>query len=140
MKLSFLIAKRSLTVVLLLASLVLRSSLALATDGSSDAIRLADGRVIFLGATLGDAIPFFNVRNRCQLVIVDPKIATQKIGGSFNVHEPERFARALEQLFDIGVQKDGEIIRLSSKRSTTARVAERCDTAGRAQCIRGERQ
>jgi len=139
MKLSSLTARHPALVVLLVASVVLRSNLAPASDGRNDAIRLADGHVIFLGATLADAIPIFNVRNRYQLVIVDPQIARERIGGSFNVNEPERFARALEKIFGIGVMMDGETIRLSRKRSSTAQVAKTCDTAGRTQCVHGER-
>jgi ferric-dicitrate binding protein FerR (iron transport regulator) len=83
-----------------------------AAESSGGAIKVRNGRLVFAGATLAQAVDAFNARNHCQVVIADPKIAQTRIGGSFSVHDPERFAMALTKVAGIRAVREGDVIQL----------------------------
>src|SRR5262249_50414206 len=49
------------------------------------------GRIWFKQNTLAEAVAEFNRYNRRQLVIADPAIATLRVGGAFDVTDPDAF-------------------------------------------------
>ncbi len=57
-----------------------------------------DGKLVFDGQTLLEAVTEFNRYNRQRLVISDPSIASKKIGGAFKSTNPERFGRSMKNL------------------------------------------
>lgn len=59
------------------------------------------GRLTFDGETLSAAAAQFNRYNQRQLSIGDRRLARLKIFGSFEVHDPEMFATALEEPFGL---------------------------------------
>lgn len=60
-----------------------------------------EGRLFFSGETLSEAVAEFNRYNRRQLAIVDPRIATLSVSGTFVATEPERFVTALAPAFGV---------------------------------------
>jgi len=71
------------------------------------------GRIVFDGATLGDAVAEFNRYNERQLVLADRTAAALPIGGSFAPTNLDGFVRLLEQGFGLQAQADSERIVLS---------------------------
>jgi transmembrane sensor len=71
------------------------------------------GRLVFEGETLQEAVSELNRYNPRTLVIADPAIANIRVGGSFQPTDPESFVTALERSFGIAVQSaDAKEIRL----------------------------
>ena len=69
-------------------------------------------RLDFDELPLAAVIAEFNVRNRQQLVIADPRIAGLRVAGSFRADNVEAFARLLEASFGVAVQRraDGALV------------------------------
>jgi transmembrane sensor len=65
-----------------------------------------EGMLIFAGETLADAVADFNRYNHRKLVIADPSIARQAIGGAFRSTSPDRFAVALKKTFGFEAHVD----------------------------------
>jgi transmembrane sensor len=60
-----------------------------------------EGRLVFDGETLAQAVAEFNRYNRQQITIADPAIANLRVGGSFEVTDPQSFLNALEHSFGV---------------------------------------
>lgn len=71
------------------------------------------GRIVFDGATLGEAVAEFNRYNERQLVLADRSAAALPIGGSFAPSNLDGFVRLLEQGFGLQAQRGSERIVLS---------------------------
>lgn len=61
------------------------------------------GRLQFRGETLGEAVGEFNRYNRRQLRIADPSIAQLRVGGTFDATDPDSFAAALANAFNLRI-------------------------------------
>jgi transmembrane sensor len=59
------------------------------------------GELAFKGETLAEVVAEFNRYNRTKLKIDDPRIAQQRIGGTFSANDPAGFAVLLEHTFGI---------------------------------------
>jgi transmembrane sensor len=62
----------------------------------------------FADAPLADVVARFNSRSRVQLVLDDPALANQRIGGTFALDEAEAFVRLLERDGEIVAERRGE--------------------------------
>jgi transmembrane sensor len=71
------------------------------------------GMLTFNEMTLVDAAAEFNRYNHKQLVVVDPRAAGVHIGGSFDATNVEAFVRLLRQGFELTVEEEGNVIRIS---------------------------
>jgi transmembrane sensor len=69
-------------------------------------------RLDFDELPLAAVIAEFNLRNRQQLVLGDPRIAGLRVAGSFRADNVDAFARLLEASFGIAVQRqaDGNLV------------------------------
>jgi transmembrane sensor len=69
-------------------------------------------RLIFDDLPLSAVVAEFNLRNRQQLVIADPRIASLRVAGSFRADNVEAFSRLLEASFGVAVQRrvDGTLV------------------------------
>ncbi len=73
---------------------------------STDIVRQlawTEGRLMFEGQTLGEAVAEFNRYNKRQLTIEDASVAALRVGGSFKATDPESFVVALEKSFGVRV-------------------------------------
>jgi transmembrane sensor len=69
------------------------------------------GRIVFDGATLGEAVAEFNRYNERKLVLADQEAAALPIGGSFAPSNLNGFVRLLEQGFGLQAQRgDAQIV------------------------------
>jgi transmembrane sensor len=62
-----------------------------------------EGRLMFEGQTLSEAVAEFNRYNARYLMIQDPTISDLRVGGSFKATDPESFVAALEKSFGVRV-------------------------------------
>lgn len=69
-------------------------------------------RLVFDDLPLAAVIAEFNLRNRQQLLIVDPRIAGLRVAGSFRADNVEAFSRLLEASFGVAVERraDGALL------------------------------
>jgi transmembrane sensor len=75
-------------------------------DDITRRVAWTEGMLIFGGETLAEAVEDFNRYNHRKLVIADPSIADQKIGGAFRSTSPDRFAVALKKTFGFEAHAD----------------------------------
>ncbi|MFM9952600.1 MAG: FecR family protein [Opitutaceae bacterium] len=73
----------------------------------SAAVRWHSEVMTFSDLPLREAVVLFNRRNETQLVLVDDKLGTQKIGGTFAADQVEAFVRLLEKDGDVVVERRG---------------------------------
>jgi transmembrane sensor len=73
-----------------------------------------EGRLVFDQMTLGEIAAEFNRYNRKQMVI-EGEAAEVRLGGSFDAHNVEVFARLVHEGFGLKLDMDRDSIRLSSK-------------------------
>jgi transmembrane sensor len=64
-------------------------------------------RLQFSDTPLAVAVAEFNRRNRLQIVIAEPEISAQAIGGTFQVNNVEGFVRLLEVTLDVKAERRG---------------------------------
>ena len=70
-----------------------------------------EGKVVFAGETLAEAVAELNRYNRTKVEIADPKVAAIEVGGYFRATDPAGFAKALERSFPIdAAERDGVIV------------------------------
>lgn len=72
------------------------------------------GMLVFEQSTLAEAVGEFNRYNRKKLVVIDPKAASMRIGGSFEAANVDAFVRLLERGFRLRVEDRGDEIAISS--------------------------
>lgn len=69
-----------------------------------------DGLIVLNGQRVADAVAEINRYNRVQIRIADPNLAGRRTYGTFQVHDPEHFARALGIALEARVKlADGRI-------------------------------
>ncbi len=73
-----------------------------------------EGRLVFDQMTLGEIANEFNRYNRKQLLIAG-EAAEVRLGGSFDAHNVEVFARLVHEGFGLKLDMDRDTIRLSAK-------------------------
>lgn len=73
-----------------------------------------DGLLMFDSMTLSNAASEFNRYNRRQIVITDPAIANIRIGGRFQAHNVDAFARLLREAYGFRVDIGGDEITVSN--------------------------
>ena len=56
----------------------------------------ADNRLIFEDSSVADVVRRFNARNRVQIRIADPALASRPVSGVFNASDPQSFVSFLE--------------------------------------------
>lgn len=71
-------------------------------------------RIEFNDTPFVEAVKVFNQHNRVQLVLGDDRLARRLITGAHWIDDPEGFARLAETGFGAKVQRNGNLIRLSS--------------------------
>jgi transmembrane sensor len=81
-----------------------------------DELAWLDGKLVFDQATLGEVAQEFNRYNRRPLVIDDEAVAGIRVGGAFDVHNVEGFARLLHTGFGLEVSVQAEQIRVAPAR------------------------
>jgi transmembrane sensor len=77
------------------------------------------GNLDLYGQTLQEAVLEFNRYNRIQIAIDDPKIGGLSVGGTFGVNDPEAFASAVAQAWNLRVSsrnQDGSTLVLTQGR------------------------
>lgn len=85
------------------------------TDEIARALSWREGRLVFAGETLAEAVEEVNRYNRVKVEIADPKVAAIQVGGYFRATDPGAFARALERSFPIVASDKGSVIVLSTR-------------------------
>ncbi|HTZ21323.1 MAG TPA: FecR domain-containing protein [Opitutaceae bacterium] len=70
------------------------------------------GRLEFVATPLASIVEEFNRYNRHQLVIVDPRLATRRFGGTFAVGDHEELVRSLEANFGVVAERGENTTRL----------------------------
>jgi transmembrane sensor len=73
-----------------------------------------EGRLVFDQMTLGEIAAEFNRYNRKQMVVEGDAVEV-RLGGSFDAHNVEVFARLVHEGFGLKLNMDRDSIRLSSK-------------------------
>ena len=68
-----------------------------------------EGRVTFENMPLGAALAEFERYGDTGFVVHDPAVARLRIGGSFSLTRPDRFAAALPQLLPVHIVRDGAV-------------------------------
>ena len=70
------------------------------------------GQIVFEGQTLGVAVEEYNRYLKDKIIIADSDIASVRLGGRFNTHDPEDFLASLESAFGIHATRGstGEIV------------------------------
>lgn len=95
-----------------------RAVIPLQGDRMPEAVRVSDTemaealawkapRLQFSDTPLAVAVAEFNRRNRLQIVIAEPEISAQAIGGTFQVNNVEGFVRLLEVTLDVKAERRG---------------------------------
>ncbi|MBA17327.1 MAG: iron dicitrate transport regulator FecR [Sphingomonas sp.] len=79
-----------------------------------DSLSWRQGVLTFDQVTLEDAAREFNRYNRRQIRIRDPKAAAIRIGGSFDAHDIDAFARLLRTAFGLRITSDEDTITIIS--------------------------
>ena len=81
-----------------------------------------EGRVTFENMPLGAALAEFERYGDTGFVVRDPAVARLRIGGSFSLARPDRFAAALPQLLPVHIVRDGAVseIRMAANMSAQA--------------------
>lgn len=74
------------------------------------------GRIVFNGMPLDEAITEFNRYLPEKIVLQDPALATTPLGGTFRIDDPDSFLRALQAGFDIDHRAEGGHVLLYSGR------------------------
>jgi len=72
-----------------------------------------NGVLVFRGATLADAAKAFNRYSKTKLVLNDPAIARQVIGGTFRTNDVEGFIGVVQELLGLRTTKNGNQIVIS---------------------------
>ncbi len=79
-----------------------------------DSLSWRQGVLTFDQVTLDDAVREFNRYNKRQIRIGDPQAAAIRIGGSFDAHDVDAFARLLRTAFGLHVTSDKDAITIFS--------------------------
>jgi transmembrane sensor len=79
-----------------------------------------EGMLSFGGELLGDAVRDFDRYGSVRIVVADPALARQRITGLFKANDPRGFATAIAASFGGVVESQGDVIRISSKKTTSA--------------------
>jgi transmembrane sensor len=75
------------------------------------------GRLIFDGETLAEAAAEFNRYNQVQIVVDDPQLASERLSGVFDAHQPQSLVLFLERsgAIEPGIAADGRIVLVPRK-------------------------
>lgn len=70
-----------------------------------------DRMLVFDGLTIGEAVAEFNRYRQAPILVVDPKVASLRVGGRFGLKESDQFLEALRSGFGIKVapRADGAV-------------------------------
>lgn len=66
-----------------------------------DVVAWQRGEIVFSGMTLGDAVREFNRYLGAPIIVRDPGLRQTRLGGRFELDDPQRFLAALDQGFGI---------------------------------------
>ncbi len=72
-----------------------------------------DGVLVFKHATLADAAKAFNRYSTKKLILADPAVGQQTVGGTFRTNDPESFAAVVRALLSLQVTNKGNEIVIS---------------------------
>lgn len=81
-------------------------------DALGTATAWQQGKIVFNGMPLGQAIVEFNRYLPAKITLQDKDLADTRLGGEFRIDDPERFLAALSAGFDIGHRQQGNQILL----------------------------
>jgi len=87
------------------------------TDRIGRELAWRQGKVAFAGETLAEAVAELNRYNRQQVEIADPRVAAIHVGGYFRATDPQGFAQALEQSFQVEAEVTADAIVLRARPS-----------------------
>lgn len=104
---------------------ITRGNIAIAENGSTyvaaqapvlveDSLAWRDGMLTFEQSTLGDVVAEFNRYNQQKIVIVDPEVASIRVGGNFSASNVGGFTRFLRNTFGLTVENSGNEIKISN--------------------------
>ena len=82
----------------------------LETAALSEAVAWQRPLVDFADAPLSEIVRRFNLHNRVQLVLADPALGAQRIGGTFALREVEAFVRLLEREGEIAAERRSDSV------------------------------
>jgi hypothetical protein len=103
-------------VPLTIAALLMMATARAEASSAFEARPIAIGNTrVFYNATVKEVVQTFNRYNTEQLVVTDPAIARQRIGGTLDLNDPEQFAAALERLLGLRAVREGSVIRLEKR-------------------------
>jgi transmembrane sensor len=80
-----------------------------------DALSWRTGMVVFRDTPLLQAVAELNRYTTTRIVIVDPQLATLRIGGTFRTSNAEGFLRLLTQAFEIEATPQGNVVVLTRR-------------------------
>lgn len=78
----------------------------------ADALAWQRGEIVFNGMALGQALDEFNRYLGTKLVLTDPVLKQTRLGGRFELDDPQRFLAALDQGFGIAHRRTDKGIEL----------------------------
>ena len=84
-------------------------------DGVAHKLAWQHQVLVFDGDSFSDVVAQFNRYNERQLVIVDPNLATLRVGGYFRPTNLDAFINALQSDFGIRVKTVGNRLELAKK-------------------------
>lgn len=104
---------------------ITKGNIAIADNGSTyvathapvlveNALAWRDGMLTFDQSTLGEVVEEFNRYNQRKMVIVDPEVASIRIGGNFSTSNVDGFTRFLRNTFGLTVQTSHTEIKISN--------------------------
>jgi len=70
------------------------------------------GEVVLDKVTLADAVAEMNRYDRTRLVIDDPRVASLRVSGIYHTGDSAGFARAIGNIYDLTVSREGDRIHL----------------------------
>jgi len=83
---------------------------------SAHALAWANGQLIVQNETVGEAVEEFNRRNRLQLRIEDPRLASSHLCCVFDASDPEAFAKQIAASADnVVLVREGNMLRIVSQ-------------------------
>lgn len=80
----------------------------------AEALAWRGKRVEFNGTRLGEAVALFNAKNRVQLSLAEPGLASLRVSGTYWTNDPAGFARLVESSFGLrSIRGSDDVISLS---------------------------
>ena len=77
------------------------------------------GKIDLLDEKVSDAVAEFNRYNQRKIVLLDDRVASERVDGVFSANDPESFAVAIQHVLDVPVDvRDPQAIRIGREKSS----------------------